>query len=75
MGNLIAFDKKILDLCGTLELLLGFTGMFKDPPLTLNGLFQETGLTFWITVVPPPSHWAYSIPVLLSLITTVMLTQ
>jgi len=35
MGKLIAFDKKILDLCGTLELLLGLTGMFKDPPLTL----------------------------------------
>jgi len=35
MGKLIEFDKKILDLCGTLELLLGLTGMFKDPPLTL----------------------------------------
>jgi len=35
MGNLTVFNKKILDLCGALELLLGFTGMFEDPPLTL----------------------------------------
>jgi hypothetical protein len=35
MGKLTAFDKKILDLCGNLKLLLGFTGMHEDPPLTI----------------------------------------
>jgi len=41
MGNLIPFDKKILDLYGTLEPLLGFTGMFEDPPLTLMGCSKK----------------------------------